>query len=166
MVVMLVWRIMSWRSSSAAMILINCPGLLLDKILIIASNPRSFTSTSAKRDLLSAVSSRSPPPLSISTSCFIWSFTGKGGEKNGGCCCVAGAAARAAEFSTCLDCASPRSLLLFCDSKHWRSCSNSLTNSIAPPIIEAWSPFIDTSKKKIKRETKNQEGVTKFVELK
>ena len=28
------------------------------------------------------------------------------------------------------------------DSRHWRSCCSSLTNSIAPPTIEAWSPYI------------------------
>ena len=134
-VVMLVWRILSCKSSRAAMVLISCPGLLLDNILINASNPKSFTSTSAKHDLLSAVSSCSP--VSNSTS-FIWSLERGMPGKNGGWGCWIGTDDDESPIGLG---PSPYSLLLFCDSRHWRSCSNSLTNSIAPPIIDAWSPY-------------------------
>lgn len=32
-------------------------------------------------------------------------------------------------------------LILFCASRDCKSCSSSFTKSIAPPIIDAWSPF-------------------------
>ena len=143
MVVMLVWRILNCKSSKAAMVLMSCPGLLLDKILIIASNPNSFTSTSAKQDLFSAVSSRSPVSKSMN---LIWSLGRELAEAKGGktgCWWGCGTTAILLfvdESPTCLW-ASPKILLLFCDSKHWSSCSSSLTNSIAPPMIEAWSPY-------------------------
>lgn len=141
MVVMLVWRILNCKSSNAAIALMSWPGLLRERIFIMASNPKSFTSTSAKQDLFSAVSSRSPVSKSIS---LIWSFgKGKGGGNNGVCGCWLMAIE---ESPICRPppgaaAASPKILRRFCDSKHCRSCSNSLTNSIAPPIIDAWSPY-------------------------
>lgn len=140
MVVMLVWRILNCKSSSAAMVLRSWPGLLLERIFIIASNPRSLTSTSAKHDLISAVSSRRPLSNSIS---FNSSFgRGKGGNKGD----WDGWIAIEVESPMGRGAASlPKSRRLFWDSKHWSSCSNSLTNSMAPPIIDAWSPYKFTS---------------------
>lgn len=34
-------------------------------------------------------------------------------------------------------------LIFFWASRDWRSCSNSFTKSIAPPIMDAWSPLIN-----------------------
>lgn len=141
MVVMLVWRIFNCKSSSAAMVLRSWPGLLLERIFIIASKPRSLTSTSAKQDLISAVSSRRPLSNSIS---FNSSFgRGKGGNKGD----WDGWIANGVESPMGCGAASlPIRRRLFWDSKHWSSCSNSLTNSIAPPIIDAWSPCKYTSR--------------------
>ena len=135
MVVMLVWRIERWRSSKAAIVLISCPGLLLESILIMASNPSSFTSTSAKHDLFSAVSSRSTPPPSESVTfpVIIWGLlTEVMGEE---------VVVVVVMSPRCLLPVSPKILRRFCDSRHCRSCSSSRTNSIAPPMIDAWSPY-------------------------
>ena len=64
MVVMLVCRMDICMSSSAAMVLISCPGRRRDRILIMASAPSARTSMSARHDLFSATSSRSPPAAS------------------------------------------------------------------------------------------------------
>lgn len=56
----------------------------------MASNPNTFTSTSAKQDLFSAVSSRRPP---VSKSTFGKGKGGGGGTaggKSGGCDCGSG----------------------------------------------------------------------------
>ena len=134
MVVMLVWRIERWRSSKAAIVIISCPGRLLESILIMASNPSSFTSTSAKHDFFSAFSSWIPPPPSNSVTfpVIINGLVEVMGEE---------VIIVVVMSPPCMSLVSPKTLRRFCDSKHCRSCSSSLKNSIAPPTIDAWSPY-------------------------
>ena len=139
MVVMLVWRIERWRSSKAAIVMSNWPGLLFESILIMASNPSSLTSTSAKHDLFSVISSSSPPPPSSSViflvimSGWVWLATLVTGQEEGFVGLVMS--------PVCLWPVSSKILRRFCDSRHGRSSSSSLTNSMTPPMIEAWSPY-------------------------
>jgi hypothetical protein len=159
----LVCRMDICMSSSAAMVLISCPGRRRDRILIMASAPSARTSMSARHDLFSATSSRSPaaasaPPASRSSILAAPpspppdDATGNGrlGGKNaaagGTCvwwCCWVDVGAPAPAASTTGRGASPDPPYRrrrFCDSRHWISCSSSLMNSMAPPMMDAWSP--------------------------
>ncbi|KAF7835519.1 uncharacterized protein G2W53_010378 [Senna tora] len=71
------------------------------------------------------------------------------------CCCIL---TRHEEEEESPPTPTPTSLLLFCDSKHCSNCSNSLTNSIAPPIIAApFSTFLHCERVSAEQEEEEEE---------
>ena len=151
----------SWRS--AAIVLISCPDLLPECILIMASNPAALPPHKPSTDLFSPVSSRPPPPpsssvtfpviiswlptkvlvkkKSLSWSCprfayyrFLRGFSMNTQHSN----------ETVVELGPLshlnFECWYSRTVVRFCDFRQCRSCSSSLLNFIAPPMVNTWSP--------------------------
>lgn len=153
------WRIERWRVWNPATSLDSWLGLLLDRILRLACVSISVTSMSATAPV-------APPPfppvmpllldddedeeMALYLVCLLsgsWDQVYCGQTKNcenGGIMnLVSSAAAGAAPGVWLLDSSAISFCCSFWASKDWRRCSNSLTNSIAPPTIDAWSPCND-----------------------
>ena len=117
-------------SSNATIALANCPRLLWHFIFKFTWFCTAVTSISAASDFFFTVlfSSHLPPFSARLSLC--------GGEVK--------------YWLDEMPMVEPASIsfILFCASRDWRSCSSSFTKSIAPPIIDAWSPcFIQQQKK-------------------
>ena len=127
---MLRCKTVSLRSSNATMALSNWPGLLWLWIFKFTWVWITVTSISATSDLFSAFTSSPQFPSSEPIL-----HCGKMKKPLDG---------------TTVELSFPSLffLILFCASREWSSCSSSFTKSIAPPIIEAWSPLILNKTKK------------------
>lgn len=140
MLLMLRWRISKAWLSSTLMILTTCPGILLDSVRSSTLGPDSLASTSATAELQQAPSSlttpRLPPPPPPSEGLLLDAVRGDG-----------------VSWWPCLSCCGRglglglglRLLRFFLASSDCTSCCSSLMNSMAPPMIEAWSPLMTPS---------------------
>lgn len=121
MLLILRWRTSNWSISNTLIIFKIWPGIRFEIIFKTTFDPEIFASTSATGELQHA-------PSSLTCSNPI-----KGQSSWGGVSCSCGLGLGAG--------LGLRLFLLFLDSKDWRTWCNSLINSIAPPIIDAWSPY-------------------------
>lgn len=122
MLLILRWRTSNWSISNTLIIFKIWPGIRFEIIFKTTFDPEIFASTSATGELQHA-------PSSLTCSNPI-----KGQSSWGGVSCSCGGLGLGAGLGL-------RLFLLFLDSKDWRTWCNSLINSIAPPIIDAWSPY-------------------------
>jgi len=134
---MLRCKTVSPRSSNATIALNNCPGILWHFIFKFTWFCTAATSISVASDFFFTVlSSSQVPPSSNRRShcgCEVEYWLGEM------------PAVEAVSIS----------LIFFCASRDWTSCSSSFTKSIAPPMIDAWSPFFIQQKKIQERKTQS-----------
>lgn len=120
---MLRWSISNASFSSRTMIFTTSPGLRLERVRMITLAPEILASTSAIGELQHALSSF--------TTSKLW------GESTSGC--GNGSGRRGLGLGVGLGL---KLFLCFLASSDCRTWCNSLMNSMAPPMIDAWSPFV------------------------
>lgn len=143
MVVRLRWRVVSPRFCNPTTILRSCLGFLLENTFRLAWLSTKVTSMSAMEEWFSATTSLTETvdmgavwedeEEDIGFWLWLWGNVMNKSVEDADLC-----------------------FICFCPSRDWRSCSSSLTKFMAPPTMEAWSPYSTITQKKLNNGTKYQ----------